>query len=77
MTQVHGHNIVACIWDFDKTLIPGYMQKPLFDYYNVDADLFWKEVNSLPDLYGRRGVRESLGKYGIGDMDEYKLCAYI
>ena len=57
MTQVHGHNIVACIWDFDKTLIPGYMQKPLFDYYNVDADLFWKEVNSLPDLYGRRGVR--------------------
>ncbi len=59
MPQIHGQNIVACIWDFDKTLIPGYMQSPLFDHYGVDPDLFWKEVNQLPDLYSSRGQKVS------------------
>ena len=54
--QIHGQNIVACIWDFDKTLIPGYMQKPLFDYFNVDENVFWTEVNQLPELYSARGM---------------------
>ena len=26
--SLHKQNIVACIWDFDKTLIPGYA-KPI------------------------------------------------
>ena len=57
MTQgsIHSQNIVACIWDFDKTLIPGYMQSPLFQRYNVDEDQFWKEVNHLPSIYKSRG----------------------
>ena len=33
--------IIACIWDFDKTLIPDYMQSPLFRRYQVDEKLFW------------------------------------
>lgn len=44
-------NVIAVIWDFDKTLIDGYMQTPLFKDYNVDEKLFWKEVNELPDEY--------------------------
>ena len=44
-------NIIACIWDFDKTLIPGYMQAPLFEHYKVNPKTFWKEVNALPQYY--------------------------
>ena len=44
-------NIIAIIWDFDKTLVDGYMQDPIFDDYNVDAHEFWTEVNTLPKKY--------------------------
>ncbi len=50
-------NIVALVWDFDKTLIPGYMQEPMFRHYGVDSDKFWAEVNQLPAEYRRRGVQ--------------------
>jgi hypothetical protein len=49
-------NIIAIIWDFDKTLTPQYMQTPLFQAYGVDERQFWKEVNNLPDYYARAGV---------------------
>ena len=42
-------NIIAVVWDFDKTLVDGYMQDPIFEEYNVESKEFWKEVNSLPD----------------------------
>ena len=52
MTQpLFLQNVIACIWDFDKTLIPGYMQVPIFEHYQVDPKKFWKEVNSLPQYY--------------------------
>ena len=44
-------NIIAIVWDFDKTLVDGYMQDPIFKEYNIEAKDFWKEVNSLPDKY--------------------------
>ena len=44
-------NIIAIIWDFDKTLVNGYMQDPIFEKYNVDAGQFWNEVAALPDRY--------------------------
>lgn len=40
-------NRIAIVWDFDKTLIPGYMQEPIFEKYHVNGDDFWKEVNAL------------------------------
>lgn len=44
-------NIITLIWDFDKTLVDGYMQDPLFDEYGIDNKIFWKEVNALPEKY--------------------------
>lgn len=57
--NLHRQNIVACIWDFDKTLIPGYMQAPIFVAFGIDEEHFWKEVNALPEIYARRGTRVS------------------
>ena len=44
-------NIIAIIWDFDKTLVDGYMQDPIFKEYKVKASDFWQEVNKLPEKY--------------------------
>jgi hypothetical protein len=49
-------NIIACIWDFDKTLSPGYMQAPIFEFYKVDPQKFWKEVEQLPNYYKKDGL---------------------
>ena len=52
-------SIIACIWDFDKTLIPEYMQSPLFRRYQVDEKTFWAETNALVEQYRKRGYRLS------------------
>jgi hypothetical protein len=49
-------NVIAVVWDFDKTLTPGYMQAPLFARYGVNEQDFWREVNALPDYYRKRGL---------------------
>ena len=57
MTQpLFLQNIIACIWDFDKTLSPGYMQAPIFELYKVDSKKFWKEVDELPAYYKKNGL---------------------
>ena len=60
-------NIIAVIWDFDKTLVDGYMQDPIFKEYHVDASAFWREVKT--DLLGLRlppGVSERLSALDRG-----------
>ncbi len=54
-----SQNIIAIVWDFDKTLIPYYMQKPLFEEYGVDEAQFWQEVGKLPGLYAQQGIKMS------------------
>lgn len=44
-------NIIAIVWDFDKTLVDGYMQDPIFEHFHVKASDFWAEVNDLPKKY--------------------------
>jgi hypothetical protein len=54
-TTLFTQNIIACIWDFDKTLIPEYMQSPLFRRYGINEAGFWNETNNLMEQYRRRG----------------------
>lgn len=58
MTQIFSQTIIAVVWDFDRTLIPGYMQQVVFDEYDVDGDVFWDEVNRMPEAYRKRGCAD-------------------
>ncbi len=55
-TPLHPQNVIAMVWDFDKTLIPGYMQEPIFRAFGVDEASFWREVNALPAFFARLNV---------------------
>ena len=44
-------NIIAVVWDFDKTLINGYMEDPILKDNGIDPKIFWNEVNALPKKY--------------------------
>ncbi len=56
---IHAQNIIACVWDFDKTLIDGYMQTPIFEEYGLDEASFWREVQALPQAYEQLGYTVS------------------
>ena len=58
-TTLFTQNIIACIWDFDKTLIPEYMQSPLFRRYGINEPNFWNETNNLVSHYHKRGYQLS------------------
>ncbi|QYM80304.1 haloacid dehalogenase-like hydrolase [Horticoccus luteus] len=87
-TTLFTQNIIACIWDFDKTLIPGYMQAPLFRRHDIDEATFWAETNALLEHYRKRGYHLSgeisylnhiltyvlAGKFGRLDNRELRAC---
>jgi hypothetical protein len=58
-TTLFTQNTIALIWDFDKTLIPDYMQSPLFRRYGVEESKFWEETNQLASRYRERGYHLS------------------
>ena len=58
-TTLFTQNTIACVWDFDKTLIPEYMQSPLFRRFEVDESNFWNETNHLVEQYRKRGYKLS------------------
>jgi hypothetical protein len=53
--QLFPQNVIAMIWDFDKTLIPGNMQGPLFRHFDIDETEFWSEVDGLESFYRSHG----------------------
>src|SRR5438128_1115205 len=58
MASIFLQNTIAIIWDFDKTLTPGYMQRPLFQHFEVDEAQFWTEVNRLEEVYKQKGAHK-------------------
>jgi hypothetical protein len=54
--RLFPQTVIAMMWDFDRTLIPEYMQTPLFAHYGVDGDKFWAEVGSLPGWHRAHGA---------------------
>jgi len=63
--------VIAFIWDFDKTLTPDYMQRPLFVRYGVDEKQFWGEVNGLVEHYRGRGLQVSRDTAYLGHVLSY------
>lgn len=66
-------NIIAVIWDCDKTLIDGYMQDPIFKEHNIDAKDFWAEVNNKVAEYEQSGVRVNKDTYYL---NHFIKCAH-
>ena len=56
-------NIIAVIWDCDKTLIDGYMQDPLFRRFHVDAHEFWSKVETMTADIEKKGIRVNHDTY--------------
>lgn len=56
-------NVIAVIWDCDKTLIDGYMQDPMFAEYGVETKQFWADENEILDEYQKTGVRVNRDTY--------------
>ncbi len=50
-------NKIALVWDFDRTLIPDYMQRPVFQHFGVNEARFWDEVDGLPAFHRARGAQ--------------------
>jgi len=70
-SPIHPQNVIALVWDFDKTLIPGSMQAPIFKEYGIEEALFWREVNALPTFYARMGVNVNPDNAYLNHMITY------
>lgn len=66
-------NIIAVIWDCDKTLVDGYMQDPIFRKYKVDAHDFWEAVNAVPKQLEKQGIRVNADTYYL---NHFIKCAH-
>ena len=64
-------NVIALIWDFDKTLSPDNMQKPIFEAYEIDEARFWREVNALPAYYRRAKIEVQEDTCYLGHLLSY------
>lgn len=56
-------NIIAVIWDCDKTLVDGYMQDPIFEDHNINPGEFWGKVNAVPREHAASGIRVNKDTY--------------
>lgn len=52
-------NIIALIWDFDKTIAKDTMLQLLLKKYGINEAEFWVENNSLIKKYKEKGIKVS------------------
>lgn len=64
-------DVIATIWDFDKTLINGYMQDPIFKAYGIDAKQFWNENNKRIEELRAQGLTVNADIYYLNQMISY------
>jgi hypothetical protein len=53
---LYTQTVIAFLWDYDRTLIPGNQQEPLFAAFGIEEEDFWSEVDGLVEFYQRRGI---------------------
>ncbi len=68
---VFQQNVIAIVWDFDRTLIRGNMQAPLFEEYGIDPQSFWGEVDTLAGDYREQGIRVARGSAYLNHILSY------
>lgn len=61
-------NIIAVIWDCDRTLINGYMQDPMFRKFGVDPKAFWNRVGETIASYEKQGMRVNRDTYYLNQF---------
>lgn len=66
-------NIIAVIWDCDKTLVDGYMQDPIFKDYDIDPHEFWAENDRRIKEYEQLGIRINHDTYYL---NHFIQCAH-
>ena len=52
---LYTQTVIAFLWDFDRTLIPDNMQRPIFEEYGIDEPRFWQEVDGLVEFHAHHG----------------------
>lgn len=70
-TPLYTQTTIAFIWDFDKTLIPGNQQDPLFAAYEIDPQQFWAEVDGLVSYYRERNITVARDSAYLGHILTY------
>ena len=58
-------NIIAVIWDFDRTLVDGYMQDPIFKRYGIDASKFWADMEKAKEECSKKAYRVNKDTYYV------------
>ena len=58
-------NIIAVIWDFDRTLVDGYMQDPIFKKFGIDSSKFWSDMEAAKEECAKRAYRVNKDTYHV------------
>lgn len=64
-------DVIATVWDFDKTLIHDYMQEPLFEDYGINSKEFWDENNRRIEALKDQGLYVDADTYYLNQMLRY------